>query len=311
MNLSLEYSVVIAAYRRPTLLRQTLSYLMPQVGSDGEVIVVEQCPLVDLRSELCAYDQLRHVVLPRPGAVEARNCAIQLATGRVLIFVDDDVVPPTGFIQAHLAAYDQADIGGVSGRVVESTHLGTGVVDARTRHPQDGWRYSTFDHDTEMDVPHAPTCNLSILRELVVRVGGFDPGFRLAWREDSDLCFRVRALGYRIRYRPDAWLTHLSASEGGTRGSKPELGYLSRTVAGYRKRHLHYRDNLYFIFKHFDGWNRLRWIWDAYRTYVGVSRWPWRLAAKNLIFIAALVQAWGKARNVKPPFFTPLEGLPQ
>jgi hypothetical protein len=65
----------------------------------------------------------------------------------------------------------------------------------------------------------------------------------------------------------------------------------------YRKHFFHYRDNLYFLHRHFDGPRLKRYVWDAYRTYVGLSRWPWRLAAKNGAFLAAWLQASRSARR--------------
>lgn len=294
----LKYSVIIAAYRRPTLLCKTLEHLMPQVGFDGEVIVVEQCPLTDIRSKLSGYTRLRHIILEKPGAVEARNQGIRISAGEILVFIDDDVVPPPGFLMAHLHGYVDPLIGGVSGRVIEAMRMTSSEFDERSLDPVDGWRWTTFDHARELDVPHAPTCNLSLRRSAVFQVGGFDPAFRLAWREDSDLCFRVRQLGYRIRFSPAAWLTHLSAKEGGTREAS-SAGLVGKEVQLYGKHYLHYHDNLYFLLKHFHGRQLLRWVLDAYRTYVGVSRWPWRMAAKNAAFFIALWQAATMVRRRK------------
>ena len=286
----LKYSIIIASYRRPQLLLDTLSNLMPQVGPEGEVIVVEQAPQIDLQPELSIYNNLQHIILNRPGTVAARNYAISIASGEILIFIDDDVVPPFGFVIAHLVEYDDISIGGVAGRVVESRDPAIGSFDPRSKHTTDGWRYTTFNHDNKCDIPHAPTCNLSFRRNLVLQIGGFDTNFKLAWREDSDLCFRIRALGFRLVYRPTAWLTHLSANIGGTRGS-PAIGYLAQQSKIYYKQYLHYRDNIYFILKHFKGYNQIRWLLDSYVTYVGLSRWPSRLAFKNIAFFMALIIA--------------------
>jgi GT2 family glycosyltransferase len=40
------------------------------------------------------------------------------------------------------------------------------------------------------------------------RVGIFDEGYRPAYYEDLDLCWRIRQAGYRIIYTPEATLTH-------------------------------------------------------------------------------------------------------
>jgi GT2 family glycosyltransferase len=288
----LRFSVIIASYQRAELLRQAVLGLLPQLGRDDEVIIVEQCPSINSASEFARLPGVRYFVLPKSGTVEARNFAIRNARGEILLFVDDDVTPCPGLVAGHLAPYSDPSVGGVAGRVIDHGRAPAVALDPRAADPVDGWRYSHFDHPIPMDVPHAPTCNLSLRRDLVFRAGGFDPAFRLAWREDSDLCFRVRALGYRIVYRPSAALVHLSAGPGGTRGASSNLGPVRGELRMYRKHFLHYRDNLYFLIKHFRGAARRRWIVDAYRTYVGFSRWPWRLLAKNLCFLLALGQAW-------------------
>jgi GT2 family glycosyltransferase len=308
---SLTISVVIASYGRPDLLRQTVAGLLPQLGADGEIVVAEQAPTADLADEFSRMARVRYFRLPRPGTVAARNFAIGRARGDILLFVDDDVIARPGLLAAHREPYTDPAVGGVAGRVIDAGQEPASALDPRAADPVGGWRYYNFDHPVPMDVPHAPTCNLSLRRDVVVRAGGFDPAFRLAWREDSDLCFRVRALGYRIVYHPPAALVHLSAGTGGTRGSATDSGPVGREMRMYRKYFLHYRDNLYFVLKHFRGPARRRFVVDAYRDYVGLSRWPWRLAAKNACFLAALGQAWwAVTRSPSLPIITHETSVP-
>ena len=44
-------------------------------------------------------------------------------------------------------------------------------------------------------------------RDALERVGGFDQRYFLYW-EDADLCRRLRAQGYHVRYAPDATAIH-------------------------------------------------------------------------------------------------------
>jgi GT2 family glycosyltransferase len=44
-------------------------------------------------------------------------------------------------------------------------------------------------------------------RDRFLEVGGFDPRYFLYW-EDADLCRRLRARGYQIRYAPAATAVH-------------------------------------------------------------------------------------------------------
>jgi GT2 family glycosyltransferase len=239
--------------------------------------------------------RVRHFVLPRAGTCEARNLGVRLARGEITIFLDDDIIPGSELIQQHLTSYSDPTIAGVAGRSIESGVRPANAIDPRALDPDAGWWYEHFDHPCPRDVAHAPTKNLSFRTDLIRKLGGFDPAFRLAWREDSDLCFRVRRLGYRIVYQPAATLTHLHAREGGTRGDKSH-GIVRRELQMYARHFRHFQDNLYFLHRHFHGRARRRWIWESYRSYVGRSRWPWRLAVKNACFALAWFQAARLAR---------------
>jgi GT2 family glycosyltransferase len=57
-----------------------------------------------------------------------------------------------------------------------------------------------------------------IKREVLEKIGGFDPEYPMAY-EDVDYCLRAREAGFRILYCPQATLTHL---EGYTRGERKE-----------------------------------------------------------------------------------------
>jgi hypothetical protein len=47
-----------------------------------------------------------------------------------------------------------------------------------------------------------------VRRALLAAVGGFDERFRCAWREDTDLCFRLRASGAIVRASHAARVVH-------------------------------------------------------------------------------------------------------
>src|SRR5207244_411292 len=94
------------------------------------------------------------------------------------------------------------------------------------------------------------------------------------------------------------------AKTGGARGETDVLP--SKGEAELRmieKHYAHYRDSLYFLFKHFRGRELLGWIWYTYRHNVGLSKNPKRLYRKNVRFFRALRQARYDARNSQPPYF--------
>jgi GT2 family glycosyltransferase len=290
---ALRYSIVICTYRRPAACDQTVSSLLPLMPPGGEIVVVDQTPGASAATSRDRGIEIRRVVLAQPGIVRARNFGLDLARGAIVVFVDDDIEPSPGLVEAHLAAYDDPEVGAVAGRILGPDQTQPGTLDPRYRDPVDGWRFTTFDHLEAVDVQTARGCNMSFRRELLVQVGGVDPCLRppFSFREDTDACFAIRRTGRIVRFVPAACLIHLEIPAGGTRDLAAASGALREELRMYRRHYQHYENNLYFIAKHFSGTARARLVRWSYRDYVGVSRWPWRLAAKNLCFLLALVNA--------------------
>jgi GT2 family glycosyltransferase len=215
--------------------------------------------------------------------------AITAARGRIILFVDDDVIPSTDLLEGHVAAYEDSSVGGVAGRI-----LGPGEDDScAARLPPRNWLSINFNMLYKTPVATARGCNMSFRKDILLAIGGFDTEFRRPFFlcEDSDVCFTIREKGFELLFEPSACLRHLEAKSGGTRAPKRPASKIRAEFWMYRQHFCHYRDNLYFLCKHFRGSQRLRYVLRAYKVYVGVSRWPWRLVAKNLSFGAALFSA--------------------
>jgi N-acetylglucosaminyl-diphospho-decaprenol L-rhamnosyltransferase len=60
----------------------------------------------------------------------------------------------------------------------------------------------------EIDVEQPAAACLMVSRCALESTGGFDEAFYPAWFEDVDLCRRIRTLGGRIRYQPEARFLH-------------------------------------------------------------------------------------------------------
>jgi hypothetical protein len=70
-------------------------------------------------------------------------------------------------------------------------------------------RPSDYEHDArKLEDSEFVTANCFVRKSVLEEIGGFDEKFRLAWREDSDLQFRLIECGARIRYRPEAVVVH-------------------------------------------------------------------------------------------------------
>lgn len=306
----LHYSVVICTYGRTDLCRQTVIALLPQVDARGEILIVAQAVTEPSRDLYCSPEvpaaRVRCVFLPEPGMIRARNAGIQASCGAITIFLDDDIIPHPGLITGHLEAYTDPAVGGVAGRILSELEPPAERLSPLALDPRAGWWHTNFDHREHVGLMTARGCNMSFRRALLVELGGFDRRYRW-FRDDSDVSFRVRALGYQLAFRPEAELLHLDAKQGGTRSAEPARGRVGAELFSYRRYFRHYGDNLYFIARHFRGREQWRWVWRSYRVYVGLSRWPWRLFAKNLCFLLALVRGHYLVATSRPPYFEPAE----
>jgi hypothetical protein len=133
----------------------------------------------------------------------ARNLGLRQATGGLVVFLDSDCVPRSGWLRAHLAAHEGAPASLVCGAVDVGRDRGWALA----------YNLSLFwaflDTSAPGPRPALPTLNLSFPRELAERVGAFDE--RLTRATDVDWTLRARALGLALRFDPAPVVQHRHA----------------------------------------------------------------------------------------------------
>lgn len=200
----MEVSVVVVTRDREERLRALLDSLLAQTVSDFEVVVVDDGS-VDGTPAMLAERDVRVVRRSRPGNLaEARNCGWREAHAPLVAFVDDDCVVSPAWLEEGLR--------------VAAAHRGS-VVQGRTEtNPAELARSGPFTRTIEVRSlgPWFQTCNIFYPRELLERLGGFDPGFARAG-EDSDLAWRALEAGAGAAWAPGALAYH-AVNELGPRG---------------------------------------------------------------------------------------------
>ncbi len=76
-----------------------------------------------------------------------------------------------------------------------------------------------------------------VSRQAMAALGGFDERFHPAWFEDVDLCRRIRDLGGRIRFVPDARFLHLGGHTLDRLGRGKFLEYFHSNQIRYFDKH--------------------------------------------------------------------------
>jgi GT2 family glycosyltransferase len=192
-------SVVIATRDRAAFLDNALSSLRAQQGAPPFDVVVADNGSRDATAEVVARHAanapfpLRRVYVPEPNRGAARNRGVAESTGVVIVFVDDDVVLPEGFLAAHAREHAATGSVTVAGPILNVPT----VADRPKPGPQNGSRAFFC------------TCNASVARSAFDAVGGFDEQFQLYGWEDTELGIRLRRHGVKRRFSWDAYLYHI------------------------------------------------------------------------------------------------------
>jgi GT2 family glycosyltransferase len=202
-------SVVIPTYQRRASIQRALEALGRQTlpATEFEVIVPIDGSDDGTREMLDGFQapfRLTAIWQPNQGRAAARNAGTRLANGELIVFLDDDMEPTPGLLQAHLDAHPagsrRAIVGPVpipadssSGPIVSYRRDATNALLARLAQP--GYRLGFRD---------VYTGNLSLQREVLRQVGGLDETFKLYGHEDYELAFRLAKAGVEFGYSPDA-----------------------------------------------------------------------------------------------------------
>lgn len=210
-TVALHASVVIPTHNRRATLERVLGGLSRQTvprGTFEAVVVADGCTddTVSMCRELA--DKLPYQLYlteqANAGPAAARNRGVQEAHARLVIFLDDDVVPDEGLVAAHLAAHSPNG---------EDALVAIGPMLPPRDIRLNAWcaweernlcaNYAAMEAgEVETTYQRLFTGNVSVKRDHIVEVGGFDPTmFR---NEDIELGRRLYAHGCTFAFLPNA-----------------------------------------------------------------------------------------------------------
>jgi len=187
-------SVVVPTFKRPELLRRCLDALCAQTlpPDDYEIIVADDEASDATRGLVAAYTSptktvVRYVaVTGSHGPAAARNAGSRAARAALIAFTDDDCIPAPGWLAA-----------GLRGMETELKPLCASGVIVMPLNP------TPTDYEANaaaLTKAEFVTANCFCRRDILLALDGFDERFRLAWREDSDLHFRLLRWACQTRH---------------------------------------------------------------------------------------------------------------
>ena len=105
-----EFSIIIPTINRRDDLHAMLQSLCEQTFKDFETIVVDQNKgqiIEDIIREFQETLDLDHIKIPAKGASDARNHGLEVASGAIVTFPDDDCAYPPDFLEQVKNYFDQ------------------------------------------------------------------------------------------------------------------------------------------------------------------------------------------------------------
>ena len=287
-------SVVVPTHNRAYLLRRCIeSLLLQRVEQSFEILIVDDGStdntkeIVDSFHEGPAGIPVRYVHHQHGGMVATRLRGIEESSGELIAFMDDDAVASPNWLKELVIAAARPGVGIVGGRVQSQPGPNDQLV-ARIDSVGE-LRWSGFDVGGSTEsIDFVPGGNMAVWRAALEHAGSFDPHYTgTAWREETDLCVRLKRAGYDIRYAPGAEVRHFAVRWDRGSQLRPRLQFCLS------------KNNGYFVGKNFGSGSTV-----MYWLLVEPAAWGLRQAVRTgAVFIVLPVRwlgtAWGLVKGMR------------
>lgn len=226
----MDLTVGLCSRNRKGVLEKVLLSLCDQTVSPDryEVVLVDDGSTDgtgEMAEGLDLPYSLVYVHQPHSGLATARNTGIKNSSGRVMLYIDDDVLADPHLIEEHLKSHDEFEKCVVNGWVNHVTEP--------VRPPEP--KFTMADISTSFFW----TSNVSVKREHLLAAGLFDEDFKEYGWEDQELGLRLMALGLKARNNYKAVGYHVKRPPESTdvKGMLRQAEAKARTALLYIKKH--------------------------------------------------------------------------
>ncbi len=195
--------------------------------AEHEIIVVDNCSTDSTRDVVESFmnrkrdSNIRYIFEPIPGALSARHRGAFEACGEILIYVDDDVITSSEWLDAIVGVFDDPQV-----------HLAGGKNLPKFESPPPDWINAFWDKndgkiwcadlslldfgDEVMEINPVDiwSLNYAIRRSTLFELGGFHPDIvpkpyeQYQGDGETGLAWKVKAMGYKVIYQPKALIHH-------------------------------------------------------------------------------------------------------
>lgn len=217
-----DVSIIIPVYNNIECTLNCLKSISMNTRGSFEIVIVDDASEDDVQD---ALKNIGNITVIRnennAGFVESCNKGAKRCKGKYILFLNNDTLVTENWLEPLIQAMELQDVGAVGAKLV--------YPDGRLQeaggiiwNDASGWNYGRGDDPAKPEynfVRDADYCSgaaLIVRRDLFEELGGFDEQFKPGYYEDTDLCFSIRDLGYRVLYQPRSVVTHFEGLTSGT-----------------------------------------------------------------------------------------------
>lgn len=196
-----------------------------------EVIVIDDASSDPNLSTLKSIPNIRFLENKQNmGFSKTCNIGAREAKGEYFNFLNNDIEVTSGWLDTMISLTNKDNIGLVGSKLLfpdGKLQEAGGII----WNNGSGWNYGKFDDPTASCYNYvrlADYCSgasLLIKKNIFRKVNGFDEWFSPAYYEDTDLAFRLRAIGMQTAYQPASQVFHFEGASHGTDTSKGKKLY--------------------------------------------------------------------------------------
>jgi len=207
----------------------------------------------ELENEFSVFFKLKYLRQKGTGFVDAVNTGFRHCAGELFLHTDDDVAATPNWLESIEDGFKSSDkVGGVTGPVITPEEcLDNRDLFSFQRKFREGnllWKFlgkiyfdflmerrafdicsdlrcgaftygANFPNTSKIDsiitVDHHESCNLGVRKDLLEKIGGFDRSFvKTSEYCDTDIAYKLRALGYKTVFHPKAVIYHYPSKQG-------------------------------------------------------------------------------------------------
>ena len=211
----MKVSIIVITRNRAVYLHQVLKSLIGQEiqGEAYEIILVDNNSKDATASVVKDFnrtfgDRIEYVFKPEIGMPKARNTGASVAKGEILVFIDDDAIASSNWLDTYDRLYktfpDIVAWGGKIDLVFQSSRpkwLSDDLMMALSY-------LNISDKETILSFPDYPFgCNFSVKREYYMRIGGFIEDLKNS-NEEKAFFYKLHLNNYKVGFSPKALVYH-------------------------------------------------------------------------------------------------------